>query len=89
VDYSSLGHFERYPRLTEVPERRERVQALANQLYPKFMDATDAAVEFNDSYELAAGDLMTSELEQDLDRLGKALAVRFDLEDQLIGAMAD
>jgi regulator of sigma D len=89
VDYISLGHFEMYPRLTEVPERRERVQALAKTLYPKFTEATDAALEFNDKYETMAVTALQAELDPDLLRLGTALTLRFDLEDQLIGAMTD
>ena len=89
VDYISLGHFEMYPRLTEIPERRNQVQALAKTLYPRFMEATDAAVEFNDKYEKLEDKALQIELESDLSRLGEALATRFDLEDQLIGAMGD
>lgn len=89
VDYISLGHFEMYPRLTDVPERRARVQALANTLYPKFMEATDAAIEFNDKYESLTGTTLGSMLEPDLSSLGSALTARFELEDQLIAAMAD
>ncbi|GAB6046668.1 Rsd/AlgQ family anti-sigma factor [Methyloparacoccus murrellii] len=89
VDYISLGHFEMYPRLTDVPERRERVQALANRLYPQFMQATDAAVDFNDTCEGLTGEALTQSLGPDLARLEEALSVRFALEDQLIGAMAD
>ena len=89
VDYISLGHFEMYPRLTDVPERRARVQALANTLYPKFMEATDAAIEFNDRYESLTGSALSDRLEADLPSLGAALTARFGLEDQLIAAMAD
>ncbi|MCF7968200.1 MAG: sigma D regulator [Methylococcaceae bacterium] len=89
VDYISLGHFEMYPRLTDVPERRARVQALANTLYPKFMEATDAAIEFNDKYESLTGATLGETLEPDLSLLGSALTARFELEDQLIAAMAD
>ena len=89
VDYISLGHFEMYPRLTDVPERRARVQALANTLYPKFMEATDAAIEFNDRYESLTGSALSHRLETDLELLGAALTARFELEDQLIAAMAD
>ena len=89
VDYISLGHFEMYPRLTDVPERRARVQALASTLYPKFMEATDAAIEFNDKYESLTGATLVSVLEPDLSSLGSALTARFELEDQLIAAMAD
>lgn len=89
VDYISLGHFEVYPRLTDVPERRAKVQALANALYPDFVNATDAAVGFNDKYEGEWGQGLLNHLEADLSALGEALILRFDLEDQLIGAMAD
>jgi regulator of sigma D len=77
-----------YPRLTEVQERRDQVQALADSLYPRLMEATDAAVEFNDKYESLDGTALQAELESDLSRLGEALTARFDLEDRLIGAMS-
>lgn len=89
VDYISLGHFEIYPRLTEVPERRARVQALANTLYPRFAAATDAAIDFNDKYEALSGSALRTQLDPDLQRLREALSVRFALEDQLIGAMSE
>ena len=71
------------------PERRAKVQALANALYPDFVNATDAAVGFNDKYEGEWGHGLLNHLEADLSALGEALIRRFDLEDQLIGAMAD
>lgn len=89
VDYISLGHFEIYPRLTEVPERRARVQTLANTLYPRFAEATDAAIEFNDKYEALPGSALRTQLVPDLQRLKDALSIRFALEDQLIGAMSE
>jgi regulator of sigma D len=89
VDYISLGHFEIYPRLTEVPERRDRVQTLANTLYPRFAEATDAAIAFNDKYEALSGNALRTQLDPDLQRLGEALNIRFALEDQLIDAMSE
>lgn len=89
VDYISLGHFEIYPRLTEEPERRARVQALANTLYSRFTEATDAAIDFNDKYEGLSGMALRTELIPDLQLLGEALTLRFALEDQLIGAMSE
>lgn len=89
VDYISLGHFEVYPRLTEAPERRARVKALASSLYASFTEATDAAIDFNDKYEKLSGAALRTELIPDLKRLGEALTLRFALEDQLIGAMSE
>jgi regulator of sigma D len=53
------------------------------------MEATDAAVEFNDKYESLMGTTLDTMLEPDLSWLGSALTSRFELEDQLIAAMAD
>jgi regulator of sigma D len=88
IDYISLGHFGIYQRITDGSERRKKVLEVAEQIYPRIVEATDAAVEFNDKYESLSGEDLREQLVNDLSRLGEELATRIDLEDQLLSAMA-
>ena len=87
VDYIASGHFGLYERITEGKERRRGVVKLAEQLYPRIANTTQVAVEFNDVYEKTNGESISGELTQMLSRLGEELAVRIELEDQLISEM--
>lgn len=91
LDYLALGHFEVYQSLEESctdPERHERAQDLVERLYPRIAATTERAVEFNDRYdaELHPDDLAI--LDDDLSRLGEALAERIELEDRLLAGIA-
>jgi len=83
IDYVSLGHFGLYQRLLAGNERRERVLAVANAIYPEFSATTEAVIQFNDKYEHADPSCFSDDLERDLSTLGESLAKRIDLEDQL------
>lgn len=85
VDYIASGHFGLYERISEGKERRRGIVKLADELYPRIADTTQAAIEFNDVYEKANG--KGSNLSTMLSKLGEELAVRIDLEDQLISEM--
>jgi regulator of sigma D len=87
VDYISLGHFGIYQRLTDGTERRQNVLEVAENIYPRIVEAADVAVEFNDKYEKLSGDALRARLAEDLSKLGEELALRIDLEDKLIEAM--
>jgi regulator of sigma D len=87
IDYISLGHFGVYQRIIDGTERRRKVIDMAEQLYPRIAEATDAAVTFNDKYERLAGEELRSNLAHDLSTLGEVLATRFELEDSLIQTM--
>ena len=87
VDYIASGHFGLYERITEGRERRRGVVKLAEELYPRIADTTQVAVEFNDVYEKSNGTKINGDLTQILSKLGEELAVRIDLEDQLISEM--
>jgi len=87
VDYIASGHFGLYERIHEGKERRRGVVKLAEQLYPRIANTTQVAVAFNDVYEQTNGDSISSELTQMLSDLGEELAVRIELEDQLISEM--
>lgn len=87
IDYVSLGHFGVYQRIIDGTERRRKVIGMAEQLYPRIAEATDAAVSFNDKYERLAGEELRTNLAHDLSLLGEQLAARFELEDSLIQTM--
>lgn len=87
VDYIASGHFGLYERISEGKERRRGVVELAEELYPRIANTTQVAVEFNDVYEKMNGESMDGELNNMLSKLGEELAVRIELEDQLITEM--
>ncbi|NIM27858.1 MAG: Rsd/AlgQ family anti-sigma factor [Gammaproteobacteria bacterium] len=87
VDYIASGHFGLYERISEGKERRRGVVELAEQLYPRIANTTQVAVEFNDAYEKSNGEDKGGVLTKMLDKLGEELAVRIELEDQLISEM--
>ncbi len=84
VDYIAAGHFGLYERIAEGSERRQALAALAAQYYPRIAETTDAALAFNDKYDCEDHCQITPELAKDLSRLGEQLAVRIELEDQLL-----
>ena len=87
IDYIASGHFGLYERIVEGKERRMGVVKLAEELYPRIANTTQAAVEFNDVYEKLNGERASDDITQLLSKLGEELAVRIELEDQLISEM--
>jgi len=87
VDYSAFGHFEIYDRIGRGEERRAYVAHLAQELYPRIVDTTNAAVAFNDKYDPSDHPLSLDHLSEDLSKLGQVLATRVETEDQLIAAL--
>jgi regulator of sigma D len=87
IDYISLGHFGIYQRIIDGTERRRKVLEVAEHIYPRIAETTDAAVDFNDKYETLAEDELKTHLENDLSKLGEELAMRIELEDRLISSM--
>jgi len=87
VDYIAAGHFSLYERIAEGRERRRGVIKLAEELYPRIANTTQAAIDFNDAYEQSPGSGLTEELAVHLSKLGEELAVRIELEDRLIEEM--
>ena len=88
VDYTAMGHFEVYQRIIEGKERRRAVKEVAAQVYPAIAETTDYLVDFNDKYDAFEGtgddvDMLAS----DLSRLGEIIAIRGDLEDQILAAL--
>lgn len=87
VDYSAFGHFEIYSRILNGEERRTKVLEVASRIYPKIAEATEFAVAFNDKYDALTHTEPLDHLNDDLCKLGEEIAIRIDVEDQLVEAM--
>lgn len=87
VDYIAAGHFSLYERIVNGTERRRSIAELAEKLYPRISETTEVALDFNDKYDAEHCEINGS-LGDDLSRLGEELAVRVELEDQLLSAMS-
>ena len=87
VDYSAFGHFEVYSRILSGEERRQKVLEVANRIYPQIAESTEFAVAFNDKYDALTHTEPLDHLNDDLAKLGEEIAIRIDVEDQLLTAM--
>lgn len=87
VDYSAFGHFEIYSRILSGEERRQQVLDVANKVYPQIAEATEFAVAFNDKYDALTHTEPLDHLNDDLAKLGEEIAMRIDVEDQIIDAL--
>ncbi len=88
VDYTAMGHFEVYQRIIEGKERRSAVKEVAADVYPAIAETTDYLVDFNDKYDdLESDSDDLSVLGGDLSRLGEIIAIRGELEDQILAAL--
>jgi len=86
VDYIAAGHFALYERILNGRERRKDVVDVAQEIYSRIAQSTDAAVDFNDKYE-RFDESQFAELSRDLPALGETLAARIELEDRLLQAL--
>jgi len=84
VDYLAAGHFGLYQRFIDGEERRDDLRSLAEKLYPRISETTQMALDFNDKYEAKMDKKFDESFSNDLSKLGQALAVRIELEDQLL-----
>ncbi|MCK4743700.1 MAG: Rsd/AlgQ family anti-sigma factor [Sulfuriflexus sp.] len=84
VDYLAAGHFGLYQRFIDGEERRDEIRQLAEKLYPQISETTQMALDFNDKYEIKSDKEFDKSFSDDLSKLGQALAVRIELEDQLL-----
>jgi regulator of sigma D len=84
VDYLAAGHFSLYERTVNGNERRQNLAVLAEQIYPKIADTTQAALDFNDKYDGKNGLELSMAFDDDLSRLGEVLASRIETEDKLL-----
>lgn len=89
VDYLAMGHFAIYQRIVEGKERRGAVKEVAQRVYASIGETTDVMVEFNDKYEHFDGAASDQPpIKDDLSKLGEMLAIRGDLEDELLEALS-
>jgi regulator of sigma D len=88
MDYTAFGHFEMYRRIADGEERRAAVRAVADEVFARISQITDALVAFNDRYDASDHELYLRSLPRDLSLLGEQLAERMELEDQLVAALA-
>lgn len=84
VDYLAAGHFSLYERIVNGNERRLPFFQLADQLYPRIAETTQAALDFNDKYDGKNGLELSMSFDDDLSHLGELLANRIEMEDQLL-----
>lgn len=87
VDYVAVGHFSLYERIVSGQERRQEVARLAEELYPRISETTDAVLDFNDKYDCEDNCAISNDFDEDLSLLGEILAERIELEDKLLDAM--
>lgn len=87
MDYIAFGHFEILARIARGEEKRAGVIAVAEKVYDRIVEATDYAVAFNDKYDSSSKHEL-AQLEKDLSILGEELAIRIEMEDRLVAAMA-
>ncbi|WP_455212604.1 Rsd/AlgQ family anti-sigma factor [Kaarinaea lacus] len=87
IDYTASAHFQLYRHIDEEKERREPVQKIAGEIYPRISDITQSILDFNDKYDCEDHCNNMTELAQDLSKLGEMLADRIELEDRLIKVM--
>ena len=88
VDYTAMGHFEVYQRIIEGKERRRAVKEVAADVYPAIAETTDHLVDFNDKYDTIESSQIDAEtLHEELSRLGEIIAIRSELEDQILAAL--
>lgn len=90
VDYTAMGHFEVYQRIIEGKERRVAVKVTSDKVYPAIAETTDFLVDFNDKYDAFEGSADDIEmLSNDISRLGQIIAIRGELEDQILDALQE
>lgn len=88
VDYTARAHFQLYRYIAEKRERRAAVIAVADEIYPRVVEITQAILDFNDKYDCGDHCSELDALEDDLSLLGELLADRIELEDRLIEALS-
>jgi regulator of sigma D len=88
IDYTANAHFQLYRYFAENRERRGDVLEIVDKIYPKIVDVTQSILDFNDKYDLDSYAKNLTSLEHDLSELGEQLAVRIELEDDLINVLS-
>ena len=88
VDYIANAHFQLYRHFAENRERRGPVLKIADEIYPRIIDITQAILDFNDKYDCEDHCEIFPTLGSELSVLGELLADRIELEDRLIAAFS-
>lgn len=87
IDYISLEHFGVFHHLFNGQEKDANLVGLAEEIYPRMVETTNAALDFNDKCEALSPEALRSELPGELAVLNDELAMRVELEDRLIAGM--
>ncbi len=88
VDYTASAHFQLYRFLEDGSERRGNIKNFSASVYPRISDSTQLILDFNEKYESEDRCKDFSSLDDDLSKLGEALADRIQMEDQIIAALS-
>lgn len=81
LDYMSMGHFQMFEKLLANIENTSTIREFQASHFEALKTTTLNALNFSDSY---STHFKANTLEKDLSQLGEELALRFDLEDDLI-----
>ena len=81
LDYMSMGHFQMFEKLLANIENTTTTADIQKAKFEALKDTTLSALTFSDNY---SSKFKIERLERDLSQLGEELALRFDLEDDLI-----
>lgn len=81
LDYMSMGHFQMFEQLLANIENASTRREIQAPHFEALKTTTLNALNFSDSY---STHFKADTLERDLSQLGEELALRFDLEDDLI-----
>ena len=89
VDYLALGLFEVFQALEEQPTDSpyRRARELVERCYARIASTTQAALAFHDRYDGDLSAVQLAELGEELSHLGEQLAIRIELEDQIVAAV--
>ena len=89
VDYLALGWFEVFQALEDQPADSpyRRAQYLVQHCYSRIASTTHAALAFHDRYDGDLSPIQLADLGEDLSHLGEQLAIRIELEDQIVAAV--
>ncbi len=87
IDYTSLWQFEVYESLVQRSGSNTRLLECLEREQAHILQATEAALAFNDHYDESKGRFDSHELDRWLSHLGERLASRFDAEDRILAAL--
>lgn len=87
IDYLAASHFALLQRVSGDEERRSLLAREGQRAYPRLLESTDAALEFNDRFGSVPQAGAMPPLREALSTLGERLTERFEIEDRLIAAL--